>query len=145
MKCGGLPVTSRPSNVIRPAVGLYTPVSMLKNVVLPAPFGPISDTTDPRGIVKATSFRATRPPHSLRMFSATRMSSPFFGTSLMLGVVERRVVRALVELGFASRARDEAFRPQQHRRHDDQPVDPELVLRNLQVRSRPAVARKTNA
>ena len=39
--CGGLAVTSWPSKTIWPAVGLYTPVSMLKNVVLPAPFGPI--------------------------------------------------------------------------------------------------------
>ena len=39
--CGGLPVKSSPANTMRPAVGLYTPVSMLKNVVFPAPFGPI--------------------------------------------------------------------------------------------------------
>ncbi|MDR8804672.1 hypothetical protein FEP89_05429 [Burkholderia multivorans] len=34
-------VTSRPSNVIVPALGDSTPVSMLKKVVLPAPFGPM--------------------------------------------------------------------------------------------------------
>ena len=39
--CGGLPVTSWPSKMTAPAVGLYRPVSMLKKVVLPAPFGPI--------------------------------------------------------------------------------------------------------
>ena len=47
--CGGLPVTSVPSNTIWPEVGLYTPVSMLKNVVLPAPFGPIRLTIDRTG------------------------------------------------------------------------------------------------
>ena len=35
---------------------------MLKNVVLPAPFGPIKPTTPPRGITRSTSFTATRPP-----------------------------------------------------------------------------------
>ncbi len=47
--CGGLPVMSSPLNCTRPAVGLYTPVSMLKNVVLPAPFGPMSETIEPLG------------------------------------------------------------------------------------------------
>ena len=42
-------VMSSPSKVIRPAVGLYTPVSMLKKVVFPAPFGPMSATIAPRG------------------------------------------------------------------------------------------------
>ena len=39
--CGGLPTTSTPSNSIEPDVGTYTPVIWLKNVVLPAPFGPM--------------------------------------------------------------------------------------------------------
>ena len=44
MTCGALPVMLRPSNVTCPVVGLYRPVSVLKNVVLPAPLGPMSDT-----------------------------------------------------------------------------------------------------
>ena len=38
---GELPVMSRPLKWIRPAVGVRKCVSRLKNVVLPAPFGPI--------------------------------------------------------------------------------------------------------
>src|SRR3954453_11226933 len=113
---------------------------MLKNGVFPSPFGPLSETPPPRGIVKSTSLDATRPPNSLRIVSATRMS-PFCGTSLMLGVVERRVVHAFVELGLASRARDQPFRTQEHRCDDDQPVDPELVLRHVQVRAERVVDR----
>jgi len=45
---------------------------MLKNVVLPAPFGPIRLTIDFSGIVKSTSFTATRPPNSLRTATASR-------------------------------------------------------------------------
>ena len=45
--CGALAVMSRA--VERrpcPVVGLYSPVMQLKNVVLPAPLGPMSDTID---------------------------------------------------------------------------------------------------
>ncbi len=63
---GGRSTTSTPSNRIDPDVGLYTPVSWLKNVVLPAPFGPISATMEPRAIVKSMSSVATSPPNSLR-------------------------------------------------------------------------------
>ena len=38
---GELPVMLRPLKWIRPAVGVRKCVSRLKNVVLPAPFGPI--------------------------------------------------------------------------------------------------------
>src|SRR5262249_23056728 len=115
---------------------------MLKNVVLPAPFGPISETIEPRGIVKSTSFVATSPPNSLRTCSATSRRSPSLRPfSLMRDVVERRVVHAFVELGFASLARDQALRPQEHRRDDDDPVDPELVFRNVEARAECVVDR----
>ena len=38
---------------------------MLKNVVLPAPFGPIRLTIEPRGIVKSTSFDGDEPAELL--------------------------------------------------------------------------------
>src|ERR671930_1417977 len=103
---------------------------MLKNVVFPAPFGPIRLTTEPRGMMKSTSFVATRPPNSLRTLSATRM----FPSLAMLHVVERRVRHALVELALTSPARDQALRPDQHRRDDDQAVDPVLVFRDVEAR-----------
>ena len=37
----------------------------LKNVVLPAPFGPISETMPPRGIVKSMSFGGDEPAELL--------------------------------------------------------------------------------
>ena len=36
---------------------------MLKNVVLPAPFGPMRLTIEPSGIVRSTSLTASRPPN----------------------------------------------------------------------------------
>ena len=61
---------SLPSNVTLPLVGLYKPVSTLKNVVLPAPFGPIKEITPPAGISNETSSTATRPPNFTEMLSA---------------------------------------------------------------------------
>ena len=54
-----------PSNSISPAVGTYAPVIMLKNVVLPAPLGPMSDTIARRGMSKSTLLTASRPPNRL--------------------------------------------------------------------------------
>src|SRR5512132_729941 len=47
---------------------------MLKNVVLPAPFGPIRLTIDRCGIVKSRSLTASRPPNSFRTSLATSRS-----------------------------------------------------------------------
>jgi len=47
--CAGQTVTSRPASCTRPRVGLYKPVSTLKKVVLPAPFGPIRLTIRDQG------------------------------------------------------------------------------------------------
>src|SRR5947209_15220757 len=65
MTSGRARVMLRPSNPITPRVVLYRPVSMLKNVVLPAPFGPMIETIESGGISKETSLTATSPPNSL--------------------------------------------------------------------------------
>src|SRR5436190_17271935 len=114
----------------RPAVGLYTPVSMLKNVVFPAPFGPIRLTIAPCGTVNETSSTATRPPNSLRRRSVWRSTS---GTGDLV-VVERLVVHALMELRRPPRAGDQPLGPEEHDDDDDDPEDPELVLRNGEAR-----------
>ena len=41
---------------------------MLKNVVLPAPLGPMSETIAPRGMSKSTELTASRPPNRLVTF-----------------------------------------------------------------------------
>src|SRR5688572_33134027 len=59
---GGWPVMSLPLNRIRPEVGRSTPVTQLKNVLLPAPFGPITARISPRLISKLTLLSAVKPP-----------------------------------------------------------------------------------
>src|SRR3954449_6358303 len=50
-------------------------VSRLKQVVLPAPFGPISAWMVPRATRRLTPFTATKPANSLVRFSVSRMKS----------------------------------------------------------------------
>src|SRR5690606_5370982 len=47
----------------------------LKNVVLPAPFGPMILAIEPRGMLKSRLSTATRPPKRLVMPRAERMLS----------------------------------------------------------------------
>src|SRR5918995_1243924 len=98
---------------------------MLKNVVFPAPFGPIRLTIAPSGIVKSTSLTATRPPNSLRKRPAVRMSAT------VLRPVQRLVVDALLELAFVPPLRDQPGRSEQHHEHDEDAVDEEVVLRDV--------------
>src|SRR5215211_179793 len=117
---------------------------MLKNVVLPAPFGPIRLTIEPCGIAKSRSLTATRPPNSLRIVAATSTSPRSSATSALrspgglvgpAGLVERPVDRpvtsALLDLEFPATFRDQPRRAEQHHQDDDHSVDPERVLRNL--------------
>src|SRR5688572_19691325 len=110
---------------------------MLKNVVLPAPFGPISETIEPLGILKSTSFVATSPPNSFRTPSATRRSViarvPIGVGGLRGDVVRRRVGDAELVLLLVPALGDQPSRPEEHHQHDDQAVDAELVLRRLEL------------
>src|SRR5262245_19600250 len=108
---------------------------MLKNVVSPAPFGPIRLMIEPSGIVKSTSLTATRPPNSLRTPSAVSRSA----IRRVPHVVEGLVRDTLLELRLAAGARDQALRLEQHHEHENRPEDPVLVERHVDVRSEGAV------
>src|SRR5262245_43179631 len=60
-----MPVMSRPRKLTRPESGVSRPVIRLKNVVLPAPFGPMMACSPPEGSSKWTSSTARRPPKDL--------------------------------------------------------------------------------
>src|SRR4051794_6901346 len=116
---------------------------MLKNVVLPAPFGPIRLTIVPRGIVKSTSFTAVSPPNSLRTWTAWSSGSALMPSpssvlrSLRARSVEDGLLAALLELELASRARDQALGAEQHHHDEQDPEDQELVLRDVDLRRDP--------
>src|SRR5690348_13834633 len=109
---------------------------MLKKVVLPAPFGPISATIEPSAIVKSMSETATRPPNSLRMLVASRrfaMSVSRLHVGPVGRVVGGFVVGAELEFAFPPRARQEALRAQQHHDHDQHTVDADLIAGHVDV------------
>jgi len=56
---GRRPTRLAPSNVMLPPSGRMSPVTTLKNVVLPAPLGPIRPMMAARGTSRSTSFTAT--------------------------------------------------------------------------------------
>ena len=63
---------SSPSNTIRPEDGVRKPLIRLKNVVLPAPFGPITARSSPGSTVIETLSTATRLPKRRLMLSTER-------------------------------------------------------------------------
>src|ERR1700732_2260172 len=62
IQSGESPVISPPLNKIRPDEGRNTPVTQLKKVLLPAPFGPIIARISPRSTAKLIRFSAVCPP-----------------------------------------------------------------------------------
>src|SRR5919108_1382996 len=64
--CGATPVMSRPSRITAPASGSRCPVIRLKNVVLPAPLGPMMAAIWPGATVRLTPPTATKPSNDLR-------------------------------------------------------------------------------
>src|ERR1700736_897618 len=62
MRSGESPVMSSPLNRMRPDEGRSTPVRQLKNVLLPAPFGPITARISPRGSSKLMALSGATPP-----------------------------------------------------------------------------------
>src|SRR4029079_6183477 len=69
------PLSDVPLNDQSPWSGWSKPVSRLKNVVLPAPFGPISAVITPRWISTWSTSTAVRPPNVRRTPSATTIGS----------------------------------------------------------------------
>src|SRR6266498_3002903 len=120
--CGFNPTRGTPWKRICPVVGTYRPASMLKNVVLPAPLGPIKLEMDRSSSAKSTSFTATRPPKRLVTPTADRIVS---GTHAANGAVDQGVLAQLVDLlrhirvqlCRALTVREDAFGSGQHQ-HD---------------------------
>src|SRR5215204_2825793 len=109
---------------------------MWKNVVLPAPLGPIRLTIERSGISKSTELTATSPPKSLLIPRASRMfattpslcpSSSGTGHSLhRAGIFTVQLLRALA-------VGNDAFRSQEHHQDQDYAEQEEVVLRDIRL------------
>src|SRR5690349_10849244 len=71
---GGSPVTSRPSRTTAPLSGRRWPVTRLKNVVLPAPLGPMIAAIWPRSTCRLTPPTAMKPSKLLRTSRTSSMA-----------------------------------------------------------------------
>src|SRR3712207_6257246 len=117
---------------------------MLKNVVLPAPFGPIRLTIECSGMSKSTSLTAMRPPKTLVIPRAWRMlvtsrparSRPCPFSSATRRLPERvALVAALAaaQLLCALPVGDDAFGPQEHHQDQDDAEQEEVVLGDVRL------------
>src|SRR3712207_6646474 len=111
---------------------------MLKNVVLPAPFGPIRLTIECSGMSKSTSLTAMRPPKTLVIPRASRMwpsCPPPLPFSSATGYAPERVARiaalAAVQLLGALAIGDDAFGAEEHHEDQDDAEKQEVVLRDV--------------
>src|SRR5687768_16951225 len=74
--CGAIPVMSRPSRATEPASARRWPVMRLKNVVLPAPLGPMMAAICPRATPRLTPPTAAKPSNDLRMSRTSSTARP---------------------------------------------------------------------
>src|SRR5665213_589437 len=73
---------SSPLKTMLPEVGRSTPVMQLKNVLLPAPFGPMTARISPAPSSKSTALSAAKPPNrpvSLSICKIGASAPRFFG------------------------------------------------------------------
>src|SRR6056297_1842930 len=83
-----MPATCRPLNDHLPSSASSKPVIRLKNVVLPAPLGPMSAVIAPRWISRCSTLTAVSPPKVRRTWSASTMGSGL-GTPGRASIPER--------------------------------------------------------
>src|SRR5258708_36765717 len=87
MRSGGNPVMSSPFSNMRPDVGCKTPVRQLKNVLLPAPFGPITARISSRATAKLTPLSAVNPPKRIVKSSVRNMVAEASAPALIAGAL----------------------------------------------------------
>src|SRR5437899_3007599 len=89
---------------------------MLKSVVLPAPFGPMSDEMR-RSTAKSPAWSAVRPPNRLVPPRASK-----------------RCTALLRHLALSAAGREDSLGPVDHHQHENDAEDHALVLRRLELR-----------
>src|SRR5712691_9508252 len=90
--CGGSPAMSSPWNTIWPLVGRSTPVTQLKRVDLPAPFGPMIPRIWPGGTATETWSRAVNPPNRTVSCSVRRIGAAPVTLGELAGGWEERLL-----------------------------------------------------
>ena len=143
---GRTPSICLPSNSILPSDGRYRPVSMLKNVVLPAPLGPMIETMDRSrhgeghvvdGDEAAEDLRDVR---GLQQDRACRLRRARGGLSGHVAhAIESPAPMPSSSSSLRLRSGNRPCGPQDHHQDDQEPEDAEVQLGQVEVQ--PEVAR----
>src|SRR6516225_5060119 len=131
---------SWPRNNTLPWLGSSWPVSILKNVLFPAPFGPIRQRSSPSASVKLTSLTALTPPKCIersRVWSsgAVIVLLRLLRLKTALLALPARAHQRLPEI---DQRRHQSLRDQQHKRDEDDTEDQGRVGKDLRPQVRAA-------
>src|SRR5436305_4217269 len=85
---------SWPANAMRPASGTIRPEIWLINVVLPAPFGPITACSSPGITLSVTSSVTRKPPKFFERFAMRNTGSATNHSPQPLGGADQSAARA---------------------------------------------------
>src|SRR3954447_12728801 len=105
IRLGGNPVMSEPLSRMRPEVGRSTPVTQLKKVLLPAPFGPMMARISPRRMSRLTLLTAVKPPKRM-VRASVRSTGPVSPPRPVAGEAVARGASACTLSELAGRRED---------------------------------------
>src|SRR3978361_1777227 len=108
-----MPAKSRPIKRTSPAVGRNRPVTTLTSVVLPAPFGPTTETNSPSLTWKQTLFSALNTP---KVFETLMVSNSGTASVARAGGISSPSVAPIDERPDGAR---QALRHEDHQQHED--------------------------
>src|ERR1700761_5708102 len=130
---GGARVRSKPAKTIRPPVGAASPARQLKNVDLPAPFGPMRPIISPSSTARSAPATARNVPNALDTLVASssmeafpqtwREASPKFGQTARLEPRDHDDDAAIEDVSEAGAAAAEPGVGGGLQRHQDQGAD----------------------
>src|SRR5665647_1596401 len=138
LMCAGLlPCTSLSLKRIVPDVGLMAPAIALNSVVLPAPFGPMTDTISPSATSKLTADSAVKPPKRTVTWSISRraIAARAFLHERSLASERRRLrskrrKSAARQLGESAVLTKESLRLEPQHQHQDDSKSQQSVVRD---------------
>src|SRR3954468_13986842 len=143
---GGARVTSTLSNIMRPVVGSVSPARQLKNVDLPAPFGPIRPMISPCSIRRSAPATARRLPNVFETPSALssitashefrRDAVPPFGEPARLEARDHHDDAAIEDVGKPGAAATEPRVGGGLQRNEDERTDKGSIERSCSAQRR---------
>src|SRR5229473_626389 len=118
---GDRPAISTPSSRMWPESGLSAPVIKLKNVLFPAPLGPITAVSEPSAKLNVISSAALTPPNDFESaLTSSMLAALHCAVAPRLVPFDREIHQALAQTDREKQDHDDAAgRGKQRRQHKD--------------------------